>query len=90
MDEVCQAGADAMKEATGASYTVGSSTNVLYAAAGGSDDFALGVIGVPISVTMELPGGRWGFAPPASKLLSIVKESWIGIAAMARKVSSKF
>lgn len=59
---MAKAGALAIRKATGTRYTVGSSTNVLYAAAGGSDDYALGVEKIPISITMELPsGGSEGF-----------------------------
>ncbi|XP_053690015.1 carboxypeptidase B-like [Sabethes cyaneus] len=87
IDDVAQAGADAIKEATGTRYTVGSSTNVLYAASGGSDDWALAVAGVPIAIVMELPGGGFGgFNPPVRTIEDSVKESWIGIKAMALKV----
>lgn len=62
IDDVARAGAEAIQKATGTKYAVGSSTNILYAAAGGSDDYALGVEKIPISITMELPGGgREGF-----------------------------
>nr|AAT36738.1 carboxypeptidase B [Ochlerotatus epactius] len=89
--EVAQTGADAIKHATGSRYTVGSSTNVLYAASGGSDDWAYAVAEVPISITMELPGGgNGGFNPPPSAIEASVKESWIGIKAMALKVAQKF
>lgn len=85
------AGADAIRKATGTSYTIGSSTNVLYAAAGGSDDYALGVKKIPVSITMELPsGGSTGFNPPPSQIQRIVKESWVGIKAMALKVDQKY
>lgn len=91
IDEVAQAGAAAIKQATGSRYTVGSSTNVLYAASGGSDDWAFAVADVPISITMELPGGgNGGFNPPPSSIEKIVKESWLGIKAMALKVAQKF
>ncbi|KAL9699909.1 hypothetical protein quinque_003350 [Culex quinquefasciatus] len=91
LDEVSQAGAAAIKQATGTRYTVGSSTNVLYAAAGGSDDWAFAEAEVPISITMELPGGgNSGFNPPPSAIEKIVKESWVGIRAMAEKVAEKY
>ncbi|XP_037034515.1 carboxypeptidase B-like isoform X2 [Bradysia coprophila] len=94
IDDVAKAGAKAIRRATGSRYTVGSSTNVLYAAAGGSDDYALGVAHIPISITMELPsGGRIGingFAPSPKQIEGIVKESWIGIKAMALVVDQKF
>lgn len=57
LDEVGQVAAGAIKNATGTKYTVGSSTNVLYAAAGGSDDYAFGAANVPFAYTVELPGG---------------------------------
>jgi carboxypeptidase A2 len=58
IDEIARIGADAIANATGTKYTVGSSTNVLYAAAGGSDDYMFGAFDIPISITMELPGKR--------------------------------
>ncbi|XP_058464959.1 carboxypeptidase B1-like [Malaya genurostris] len=91
IDEVAQTGAAAIKRATGAEYTVGSSTNVLYAASGGSDDWAFAEADVPIAIVMELPGGGFGgFNPPASAIEKSVKESWLGIKAMALKVAQKY
>ncbi|XP_050091213.1 carboxypeptidase B-like [Anopheles aquasalis] len=91
IDEVARAGADAIHDATGTSYRVGSSTNVLYAAAGGSDDYAFAVAEVPIAITMELPGGgNAGFNPPVSQIEEIVKESFVGIRAMALDVARKY
>lgn len=90
IDEVAQAGAAAIESATGTKYAVGSSTNVLYAAAGGSDDYALGVANIPISLTMELPSGGSGFDPSPDLIEPFVSETWIGIKAMAKKVISKY
>lgn len=43
---------------------------MLYAAAGGSDDYALGVVNIPISITMELPsGGATGFVEFIFKIM---------------------
>ncbi|XP_055381984.1 carboxypeptidase B [Condylostylus longicornis] len=90
LDEVCKAGSNAIKLSTGTNYRVGSSTNVLYAAAGGSDDYALGVAKIPIAVTMELPSGGSGFDPKPSQIRKMVTEAWIGIKAMAEKVIEKY
>ncbi|KAH8381027.1 carboxypeptidase B [Drosophila serrata] len=90
IDEVAQAGAAAIKSATGTKYTVGSSTNVLYAAAGGSDDYAFGVAKFPISITMELPAGGTGFNPTTNQIQGFVSETWLGIQAMAKKVVQKY
>lgn len=88
---VATAGRDAMYRATGTNYTVGSSTNVLYAASGSSEDYAYGVAGIPIALTMELPsGGAIGFNPPERGIKSIVSESFIGISAMAKRVNEMY
>ncbi|XP_064539842.1 carboxypeptidase B1 [Drosophila montana] len=89
-DEVAQAGAAAIKESTGTKYTVGSFTNVLYAAAGSSDDYAFGVGRFPVSITMELPAGGSGFDPTTAQILPYVSETWTGIRAMAQKVIEKY
>ncbi|KAL5277096.1 hypothetical protein ACFFRR_002368 [Megaselia abdita] len=84
---VAMAGRNAMYEVSGSNYTVGSSTNVLYAASGSSEDYAHGVVGIPIALTMELPaGGTIGFNPPERSVQSIVSESFLGISAMAKRV----
>jgi carboxypeptidase A2 len=89
LDNIGKAGANAISAATGTRYTVGSSTNVLYVAAGGSDDYALGELKIPYSLTMELPRGGTGFDPPPSQIERLVKETWIGIRAMAKYLISK-
>lgn len=76
-------GASAILEATGTNYTVGSSTNILYPAAGGSDDYAYAKAKIPIAITMELPAGGTGFDPTEEQIKPFVTESWIGIRAMA-------
>lgn len=91
LDEVATAGANAIRDATGTRYTVGSSTNVLYAASGASDDYAFAIQKIPISITMELPGGGLvGFDLPPSQIRRVVQESWTGIRAMALKLYEKY
>lgn len=89
IEEIARVGAAAIKTATGTEYTVGSSTNVLYAAAGGSDDYACAKAKIPISITMELPSLGNGFHPPQSKIKELASEAWIGIKAMVEKVMDK-
>lgn len=90
LHEVAMTGYNAILDATGTNYTVGSSTNVLYIAAGASDDYAF-YSGFPISFTMELTcGGPNRFDPPPSEIDAIVKETWIGIKAMGLKVVDKY
>lgn len=89
--EIATIGANAIRKATGTNYTIGSSTNVLYAAAGGSDDYMFAVFNVPISITMELPGGGvYGFDMPAKMIEKTVKESAEGIFAMIQAVADKY
>lgn len=86
LDEVASAGAQAIERATGSRYWVASAAE-LYLAAGGSDDYALGEHGIPIAITMELPGG---FVVPTAQIRASVQESWIGIRAMALRVIEKY
>lgn len=75
----------------GTRYTVGSSTNVLYAAAGGSDDWVKGVGGVELSYTIELPGGgSWGFDLPTSRILPVVQETFVGVREYHAYIEEKF
>jgi len=70
--------------AMGRGYTVGSAAKVLYPAAGGSDDWALGGAGIPYSYTIELPDtGTHGFILPASHISQVAKEALGATVAMA-------
>ncbi|TDG52923.1 hypothetical protein AWZ03_000466 [Drosophila navojoa] len=90
LDEVARAGRDAIKAATGNVYKVGGSAILMYPAAGASDDYAFNA-GFPISFTMELPSGRKNpFHPPPTDIDRLVKETWVGIVAMAQKVVKKY
>lgn len=88
---MARAGSNAIRAANGTVYTVGSATNVFYAASGASDDYAFAVKKIPISITMELPGGGFlGFDLPVDRIRATVEETWIGIRAMALKVNQKY
>ncbi|GLG98650.1 Putative carboxypeptidase 3, partial [Gryllus bimaculatus] len=77
LDDLARKANAAQVAAGGSSYAVGSSTNVLYAAAGGSDDWVKGVGGVDLSYTIELPGGGiYGFDLPASAISRTVSTFW--------------
>ncbi|KAJ2948537.1 hypothetical protein O0L34_g7790 [Tuta absoluta] len=60
-----------------------------YAAAGGSDDFAFGAIGVPYSYTMELTEG-YEFAFPERLLPSVLPKFYEGFRAMGREIRREF
>ncbi|XP_001599198.2 carboxypeptidase B [Nasonia vitripennis] len=73
----------------GTRYQIGSSTNVLYPAAGGSDDWTMGVAGVDLAYTVELPGGVYGFAPPPSAIIPVGRETFEAIKVFARYVNGE-
>ncbi|KAJ8971239.1 hypothetical protein NQ314_000801 [Rhamnusium bicolor] len=82
---------NAIRNVSGTTYTIGTSTNALYAAAGGSDDYAKAVAGIELSYTIELPGGGTaGFNPPATRILPIVQESWEGVKAYHHYIETQF
>nr|KAG5707178.1 hypothetical protein BaRGS_017862 [Batillaria attramentaria] len=61
-----------------------------YPAAGGSDDFAKGALGISLSYTPELSpdsySGTSGFVLPSTEIASVVSDTWGGVKAMVRKV----
>ncbi|KAE8748361.1 Carboxypeptidase [Frankliniella occidentalis] len=73
----------AMVQAGSQEYTIGSSTQVLYPAAGGSDDWAKGVAGIPLSYTIELPGFDFGFQLPPSYIDQVARQSFEGLRVFA-------
>jgi len=74
----------ALTAVSGTRYSVGSSTNLLYVASGGSDDWAKGVAGVKYSYTVELRDtGLYGFQLPASQILPTARETWEGVKVVA-------
>lgn len=83
-------GADAIRSYSGTEYEVGSSTALYGEAAGASDDYAFNE-GFALSYTMELPsGGSSGFDPPPTEIDRLVKETWVGIRAMGKRVTTKY
>lgn len=80
--------AAAIRAVAGTRYEIGTSTNVLYPAAGGGDDWMMGVAGTPLAYTIELPGTS--FNPPASKIKPIVSETWEGIKVYGKYIQDKY
>lgn len=70
--------AAAMKKAGGANsvYTVGNSATTLYAASGGSDDWAKAILKMKYTYTIELKDtGKYGFVLPAHYIIPTAKEA---------------
>ncbi|KAF5301245.1 hypothetical protein FQR65_LT00945 [Abscondita terminalis] len=81
----------AIVAAGGKKFTVGSSSNVLYAAAGGSDDWAKAKAGIQLSYTIELPGGRKnGFHPEGDEIFELVSQTFEGIVVFGKYIALKF
>lgn len=91
IDDIARYGAAAIERATGKKYILGSTSNVLSSAAGRSDDYMHEIMKIPISMTMDLPGGGdSGYNPPTESIIGSVKESATGIFAMCEAVASKY
>jgi len=85
-------GAAAIRAVYGSVFSVGSSTNLLYAAAGGSDDWAKGVAGIKYSHCLELRPGQsgqdanFGFQLPVDRAPKAGEETYQGILAFLRAI----
>ncbi|XP_023315913.1 carboxypeptidase B-like [Trichogramma pretiosum] len=86
---VAEKAAKALQEVNGTPYQIGSSTNLLYAAAGGSDDYVMAVGKVPLSYTIELPGGYFQFAPPPKYINFIGEETFEAIKVFANYIDKQ-
>ncbi|XP_044004142.1 carboxypeptidase B-like isoform X2 [Aphidius gifuensis] len=80
--------AEALSSKYGTRYTVGSSTVLLYAAAGGSDDWAMAVAGIELSYTIELPGGR--FDPLPNNIAKVGHETFEAFVVFQTYVENKY
>ncbi|XP_046737158.1 uncharacterized protein LOC124405932 [Diprion similis] len=88
---LAEAADEALSTVRGTRYTIGTSTNVLYAAAGGSDDWVKGVGGVELAYTLELPGGgSYGFDLPASDIGVVGQETFLAIRVFLKYIDDNF
>ncbi|XP_045120902.1 mast cell carboxypeptidase A-like [Portunus trituberculatus] len=87
LGQVGDAMANAINTETRKKYEVGSAAGVLYAAAGGSDDWASGAANIPLSYTIELRDtGSGGFLLPTSEITSTVTDAWVAMKVLAGEV----
>ena len=78
LERVGQQAAASMKAAggVGSVYIVGNSAKTLYAASGGSDDWAKAIHKIKYTYTIELRDkGRYGFVLPARYIIPTAKEA---------------
>ncbi|XP_069113551.1 carboxypeptidase B-like [Argopecten irradians] len=91
LDHLGRVAANAIYHTHGHRYTVGEDTVVLYAAAGGADDYAKGHSGIKYAYTVEMGDtGRYGFLLPESYIQSSGEEIWAGVKAMAKELIQKY
>ncbi|KAI5633766.1 zinc carboxypeptidase domain-containing protein [Phthorimaea operculella] len=88
LDRLAKITSEAVVRAGGQPFRV-LSAGKWYAAAGGSDDFAFGAIGVPYSYTMELTDGH-EFVFPEGLLPSVLPKFYEGFRAMGREIRKEF
>ncbi|KAI1291093.1 Carboxypeptidase A4 [Halotydeus destructor] len=85
--------AGALAKNSGTKYEIGTPANLLYTAAGGSDDWAYGVVKVPYVYCLELrPSGssRYTFVLPASQIRPTCQETWLGAKSLMFQLTDEF
>jgi len=71
----------------GTEYQAGSSPELLYAAAGGSEDYARGVANIKFSYCYELRDtGKHGFILPADQIIPTGEETFLAVKSMVEDV----
>lgn len=61
----------------------------MYPAAGGSDDWAKGTVGIKYAYTLELrDSGNYGFVLPATYILPCAQETWAAVKVIAQAASA--
>jgi murein tripeptide amidase MpaA len=93
LKRVANAGANALYSRYRTRYEVGTAADLLYEAAGGSDDWAKGKANIKYVYCLELrPSGNSagnGFILPPSKIIETGEETWDGIQVVANAVLGK-
>ena len=83
---VAEAGAQALQGASGQRYRVGQASQLLYPAAGGSDDWAKAGAGIKYSYTFELRDtGRYGFLVPPQQIEGTCREIVAAVTTMIKE-----
>nr|CAD7194053.1 unnamed protein product [Timema douglasi] len=89
LDRVARKAAQAMYKAGGSTYTVGSAATTLYAASGGSDDWAKGSAKIKYTYTIELRDrGYHGFVLPSNYIVPTASEGLAAIKVFAQEVQA--
>lgn len=80
---------DALQSVHGTEYQAGASPELLYAAAGGSEDFAKGIAEIKFSFCYELRDtGKAGFMLPPDQIKPSGEETFVAVKSMVKDVMS--
>jgi len=83
--------ASALKSVHGTQYKVGPTPEILYAAAGGSHDWAKGVAGIKFAYCYELRDkGDFGFMLPPSQIIPSGQETFAGVKSMVENIMTYY
>jgi len=75
--------AAALEAVHGTKYQVGSSSELLYSAAGGSEDYSKGIAGIKFSYCYELRDtGKHGFTLPVDQIIPSGQETFASLTSM--------
>lgn len=87
MYRVAEKAATNLRSLYGTTFTVGSATNLLYVASGGSDDWAYGEAGIKYSYTFELRDtGDHGFVLPEEYIKPTGEETFLAFKTMCDEI----
>ncbi|CAG2163160.1 unnamed protein product, partial [Oppiella nova] len=90
LNRVAKVATTALAQKYNTKYTIGTSTNVLYAAAGGADDWAYGGAGIKYAYTVELRDtGSYGFSLPKAQIRPTGEETTAAFIAFAKEVKKE-
>lgn len=85
MEEIAQRIENEISKNRGTEYKIGTAADLLYESAGGVDDYVAGVLGVPLTFTIELP--HEDFLVPPDEVEPIGKETSDGLIELLRIVA---
>jgi len=87
LKQKAQIGANAIQSVNGRRYTIGSSSQLLYVASGGSEDWTAGKLNIFYSYCLELPPtGGTGFIAPTSEIKRTGAETYVGMVAYFKSI----
>ncbi len=76
---------NAITKSRGTNYEIGTAADLIYESSGGADDYVAGILGVPLTFTIELPHDN--FLVPAEEVEPIGRETAEGLTELLRIVA---